>query len=110
MRIAIRRSIAVAATATGLLALGAVSANAAELPATSDLPAVGSLANAGKKVQDTVPALPAEKGLPAGLSKVAKKVPHTIPAQHGVPAGLSKAAKKAPRSIPAMHGVPAASD
>ncbi|MCZ0970771.1 hypothetical protein O1L55_03225 [Streptomyces albulus] len=46
MRSNIRRSIAVAATATGLWALGTVAANAAELPATGDLPAVGSVTGA----------------------------------------------------------------
>ncbi|AJC56487.1 hypothetical protein GZL_03901 [Streptomyces sp. 769] len=46
MRSNIRRSIAVAATATGLWALGSVAANAAELPATPDLPAVGTVTGA----------------------------------------------------------------
>ncbi|MYT33247.1 MULTISPECIES: hypothetical protein [unclassified Streptomyces] len=46
MRTNIRRSIAVAATATGLWALGSVAANAAELPATPDLPAVGTVTGA----------------------------------------------------------------
>ncbi|MFF0623127.1 hypothetical protein [Streptomyces sp. NPDC004296] len=48
MRSNIRRSIAVAATATGLWALGSVAANAAELPATPDLPAVGTVTGAAQ--------------------------------------------------------------
>ncbi|MFE7317360.1 hypothetical protein ACFU7T_30305 [Streptomyces sp. NPDC057555] len=52
MRSDIRRSVAVVATATGLWALGSVAANAADLPATPDLPAVGAV-----------------KQLPAGAAK-----------------------------------------
>ncbi|MCZ0993787.1 hypothetical protein O1L44_12660 [Streptomyces noursei] len=48
MRSNIRRSIAVAATATGLWALGSVAANAAQLPATPDLPAVGTVTGAAQ--------------------------------------------------------------
>ncbi|MFH8406703.1 hypothetical protein ACH4FX_18195 [Streptomyces sp. NPDC018019] len=54
MRTHIRRSIVVAAAASGLWALGSAAAGAAELPGTADLPAAGA-------VTDTV-----RGGLPAG--------------------------------------------
>src|SRR3954470_12824779 len=50
MRSNIRRSIVVAAAATGLWALGSVAANAAELPVSSDLPTTGSVTDAAKQL------------------------------------------------------------
>src|SRR5436309_16121986 len=50
MRSNIRRSIVVAAAATGLWALGSVAANAAELPAAPHLPAAGTVTDATGKL------------------------------------------------------------
>ncbi|MDC7337331.1 hypothetical protein PQR15_13475 [Streptomyces lydicus] len=50
MRSNIRRSIVVAAAATGLWALGSVAANAAELPVSSDLPSTGTVTGATQQL------------------------------------------------------------
>ena len=50
MRSNIRRSIVVAAAATGLWALGSVAANAAELPVGSDLPATGTVTDTAQQL------------------------------------------------------------